>query len=288
MKNQTKILITAAATVLVVLSVCLFAGKNGSESARRNTDITEEKEAVDEAVQRELSSAETEETAAEPESEIVISVVNDEKKEDQTEGHAEKETDMPEIPAESSEGSVESNSSETVEMTSAAVQESTEPVSAEEQKTAGTDTNTETGSESTENGNTEETVQTGENGIYGDTGERIFYRCDPEDYTFIIITLCEPLFYSGNGERFYKQALALSDHYKQEHPFSAGSILKPYYPDIDDVYWFTSSFDERKVVLEAYDTSHKRKFFRIRFTITENYELDTVTVEELSDDDVAE
>jgi len=153
------------------------------------------------------------------------------------------------------------------------------------------ETNTDEQGENDIKGNSTESEKrdTSNSAIYGDTGEKYHYPCVEINYAPVIQWLCDPRWYSGESALdVYEQVFVLSDRYKKEHPFSAGSILKPYYPDINAVYWFNGSFDERKVVLEAYDTSHKRKFFRIRFTITDNNELDTVTVEELSDDDVAE
>jgi len=126
--------------------------------------------------------------------------------------------------------------------------------------------------------------------ISGDRWDNDYYRCDEEGYDFIICNLSDPRWYADVDQdirqAYYNRIFALSDRYRKEHPFSEGSILKPYYPDVYDVYWFTVSFEDRYVVLEAYDTSGNKKFFLIQFTITDNYELDTVSIRELADDEV--
>jgi len=137
--------------------------------------------------------------------------------------------------------------------------------------------------------NTSETVQTGENGVYGDTGERIFYRCDKEKFWYLILKLGDPQWYrSGESQEYYEKVFALSKRYTTEHPFSEGSILKPYFQNIEYVFPFVSDYETREVVVKAYDISGTKKYFLIEFTITDNYELDTVSIRELADDEVGE
>jgi len=250
----------------------------------------------------EIKVTEIEETTVESVSDIEFSAeydgLNGEKEENKAEDETEKETNMSEITKESPEESAETISVETMEMPINVIQESTEPVSTEEQKTAETDTNTntETGSESTENGKTEESstesdreIYASEYGIYGDTGEKQYDPCNEEHYCAVLGRVCDPEFYRLKyADVYFEEVLALSDKYKKEHPFSEGSVLKPCFPNIRKIVWFTDSFEKRYVVLKAYDTSNVKKYFLIEFTITDNYELDTVSIRELADDEVGE
>jgi len=277
MKKQTKILITAATTVLVVLSVCFFAGKNNSESNEPMTVA-------------DVSIAAT--SIAEKETETEAIVVNSEEERTESEKQSIAESAIPDETVLNTSSNEETSAAETEKSSvenESRYQNSDKLEGATVTVSGLPETNTDEQGENDIKGNSTEGEKrdTSNSAIYGDTGEKYHYPCDESYYAPVIHSLCEPGWYSGESALdVYEQVFVLSDRYKKEHPFSAGSILKPYYPDIDDVYWFTGSFDKRYIVLEAYDTSHKGKFFLIEFTITDNYELDTVSIRELADDEI--